>query len=225
MKRLGRQLARIHTHSHPAFEHGGKMILRRALLILAIAVLGLPANDSARAQSGGTTGTPAEAPSEGVASATVLAVHGKIVDVDKARKLVTLEGPSGRRVTLEIQNPYNLEAAKVGDKVVAHFYEIVTIREKKPGESGPSASLKEGIATATPGEVPGASAGIKVKLVVTVVEIDKANGTVTIKGPDGTVEKVKARNPSNLERIKVGDDLVVGVSRGVAISLEKESGS
>ena len=225
MKRLRRQLARIHKHSHPAFEHGGNEIMRRALLILAIAALGLRANDGARAQSGGTTGTPADATSEGVGSATVLAVHGKIVDVDKARKLVTLEGPRGQRVTLEIQNPYNLEAARVGAKVVAHFYEIVTIRKKKPGESGPSASLKEGIATATTGEVPGAGAGIKLKLVVSVVEIDKANGTVTIKGPDGTVEKVRARNPRNLERIKVGDDLVVGVSRGVAISLEQESGS
>lgn len=199
--------------------------MRLALLILAIAALGLRANDSSWAQSTTDAGTPPEASSEGVGSATVIAIHGKIVDVDKARKLVTLEGPGGRKVTLEVQNPYNLQAAKVGDPVVAHFYEIVTIRKKKPGESGPSASLREGIATAAAGEVPGAGAGMKLKLVVSVVEIDKASGTVTIKGPDGTVEKVKARNPKNLERLKAGDDLVVSVSRGVAISVEKESGS
>ena len=225
MKLLARQLAGTNQHGYPPFEHRGNMVMRRALLIFAIAALGLHGTDGALAQSAGSSTTPAETTSQGVGTGTVLIVHGKIVAVNKAKKLVTLEGPGGGKVTLEVQNPYNLQAAKVGDPVVAHFYEIVTIRKKKPGESGPSASLKEGIATATAGEVPGASAGVKVKLVVTVVEIDKANGTVTVKGPDGTVEKVKARDPKNLERLKPGDDLVVSVSRGIAISLEKESGS
>ena len=71
--------------------------------------------------------------------------------------MVTIEGTGGRRLYLKVENPYNLDAAKVGEPVVAHFYEVVTIRKKKPGETVPSASLKEGIATAQPGQVPAQS--------------------------------------------------------------------
>jgi hypothetical protein len=48
---------------------------------------------------------------------------------------------------------------------------------------------------------------------------------VIVKGPDGTVETVKARDPKNLKQLKVGDELVVSVYRAIAISLEKESAS
>ena len=152
-----------------------------------------------------------------------MTAHGKIVEVNKAKKLVTIEGTGGRRLYLKVENPYNLDAAKVGEPVVAHFYEVVTIRKKKPGETVPSASLKEGIATAQPGQVPGAVAGQQASVLVTVDAIDEANGTVSVKGPDGTVEKVKARDPRNLKKLKVGDELVVTLARAVAISLDKES--
>jgi len=191
------------------------MIKRRLLLFAALLALGLGLNYDASAQSD----QPAETSTSSVTSVTA---HGKIVEVNKAKKLVTIEGTGGRRLYLKVENPYNLDAAKVGESVVAHFYEVVTIRKKKPGETVPSASLKEGIATAQPGQVPGAVAGQQARVLVTVDAIDEANGTVSVKGPDGTVEKVKARDPRNLKQLKVGDELVVTLARAVAISLEKE---
>jgi hypothetical protein len=124
-----------------------------------------------------------------------------------------------------VQNPYNLNAAKVGEPFVARYYEVITIRKKKPGESVPSASLKEGITTARPGGVPGGTRELHVSLLVTVDAIDEANGTVTVKAPYGTTETVKPRNPQNLKRLKVGDQLVIRISRAIAVSLKKESGS
>ncbi len=199
------------------------MIRRKAGLIAAIVALGLGLNYGASAQSGPPAETSTQAKPEGVGFQTAVVIHGKIIEVNKAKKLVTLEGPEGRKVTLTVKNPYNLEAAKVGEPVVARFYEVVAIRKKEPGESVPSASLKEGIVTAKPGEVPGAVAERQLSLVVSVVEIDKPNGAVTVKGPDGVLEKVKARDPNNLKRLKIGDELVVSLTRAVAISLEKES--
>lgn len=191
------------------------MIKRKLLLFAALLALGLGLNQSAAAQSGEAAVTST--------SYTAVTAHGKIVEVNKAEKLVTIEGTGGRKLYLKVENPYNLEAAKVGEPVVAHFYEVVTIRKKKPGETVPSASLKEGIATAQPGQVPGAVAGQRASVLVTVDAIDEANGTVSVKGPDGTVEKVKARDPRNLKKLKVGDELVVTLARAVAISLDKES--
>ncbi len=190
----------------------------------AIVILGLGVNYGAFAQ----TDQPAAAPhseSEAVRSATVLTLHGKIVEVNKAAKQVTLEGPNGRRVTLEVENPHNVEATHVGDSVVVRYYEVVTIRKKKRDETVPSASVQEGISTARPGGVPSGIAEQKLSLLLTVAAIDRANGTVTVKGPDGTTETVRARNPKNLNRLHVGEELVVTVSRATAIALEKESGS
>ena len=196
---------------------------RQMFLIAVIVALGLGARYDAMAQSDQPAESSTAGSAEAVRSITVLTVHGKIVEVDSAKKLVTLEGPEGRKVTLKVENPYNLKAAKVGAPVVTRFYEVVTIRKKKPDEAVPASSLKEGIATAKPGGVPGAVAEQHASLLVSVAAIDEANGTVTIKAPDGTVEKVKARDPKNLKQLKVGDDLVVTLDRAVAISLEKES--
>src|SRR5215469_2785928 len=165
--------------------------------------------------------SPASGSEQGVHSATIFTIHGKIAAVDESKKQVTLEA-NGRRVTFTVENPYNLKAAKVGVPVVVHYFEVVSVRKKKPGETVPAVSLNEGIATAKSG-TPGAVAGQRTSVLVTVEEVDQANGTVTIKGPDGSVEKVKARDPENLKNLKPGDALVVTVSQVTAIAVDKES--
>lgn len=60
-----------------------------------------------------------------------------------------------------------------------------------------------------------------VSIVVSVLSVDKASGTITVKGPDGAVETVKARDPRNLKRLNVGDELVVSISRAIALSVDQ----
>ena len=84
----------------------------------------------------------------GMGSETVVTVHGKNSLCNRPKKLVTLEGPRGKLVTIHVYNPYNLEAAKAGAPFIAKFCEIVTIRKLLPGESLPAASLAEGIVSA-----------------------------------------------------------------------------
>jgi hypothetical protein len=201
------------------------MIGRKIFLIAALAALGLGLNRGASAQSSEATGSSPPTSPEAIRSATIITVHGKIAEVNKGKKQIVLEGPEGRRVTLRVDNPYNLKEAKVGDPIVVRFYEVVTVRKKKPDETAPSFSLKGGIATAKPGGVPGAVAEAKASVVVSVAAMDETNGTVTVKAPDGTVETVKARDPKNLKQLKVGDDLVVTLERAIAISIDKESAS
>ncbi|MBV8056199.1 MAG: hypothetical protein JO071_13270 [Deltaproteobacteria bacterium] len=198
---------------------------RLAVLLSAIVVLGLGINYGVWAQSASPEATPAQTHLEGVGSATVITIHGKIVKVDRAHKLVTLEGPDGRRVTVYVRNPDNLRAAKVGEPFAARLYEVVTIRKKKSGETLQGGSLSEGIWTTNPNGAPGGSRAVLITLPVTVEAIDEANGTVTVKAADGTTETVKPRNKQNLKHLKAGDELVISLYRGIAISLQKESGS
>jgi hypothetical protein len=192
------------------------------LTVAAGLVLAIGLSSRASAQTGqAAPETSTAASPQGVTSATVLTVHGKIAAVDEAQKQVTLEA-NGKKVTFTVENPYNLKAAKVGEPVVVHYYEVVTIRKKKPGEQLPAASLSEGLATAQSG-TPGAVARERASLLVTVTDVDLANGTVTVKGPDGSEEKVKARNPQLLKHVKAGDELVISISRATAIAIDKEA--
>jgi hypothetical protein len=190
------------------------MTMRRRVLLAAALAFTMALGGKATAQ--------ADEPAS-VRSATVLTIHGKIAAVDETEKLVTLEA-NGKKVTFRVDNPYNLKNSKVGDPVVVRYYEVVSVRKKKADEQIPSVSVKEGITTAQSG-TPGAVAEEQARVLVTVVDIDQANGTVTIKGPDGSIEKVKAADPNNLKLIKAGDELVVTVTRATAIAIEKEPAS
>jgi hypothetical protein len=139
--------------------------------------------------------------------------------------LVTIQVSNGQAYTLKVDNPYNLDAATVGTGVVVRYYEVISVRKKNPGESLPSLAVNGGVVTAKPGAAPGAVAEEHLKAVVSVVQVDKANGTVTIRGSDGSVETAKAKDPKVLSRLKAGDDLVITASRATAISLQKEPGS
>jgi hypothetical protein len=99
--------------------------------------------------------------------------NGKIVAVDSGRKLVTLEGQAGRRVTVWVQNPDSLRAAKVGEPFAARFYDALTIRKKKPGENVQSATTV-GVWTTNPLRVPGGSFAQLTSALVTIDAIDEA---------------------------------------------------
>ena len=47
--------------------------------------------------------------------------------------------------------------------------------------------------------------GQRVTFTATIGAIDLAKGTVTLKGPQGNSQTIKARNPANLKKVKVGD--------------------
>jgi hypothetical protein len=186
------------------------MSKKPTLLLSTILILGLGFSLGASAQTA-------------VYHQSIINFSGKIVSVDVPKSLVTIEGPEGRKLTFQVLNPDNLRAAKVGEPYNARFYEVTTIRKKKPGENLQGGSLSQGIWTTNPLGVPGGSRAAQVTLLVTVEAIDEANGTVTVKAADGTTETVKAREPQNLKLLKVGDELVISLYEAVAISLEKQS--
>jgi hypothetical protein len=198
------------------------MKVHRMFSFLRLMLLGIALNPAIKLALADTTAPPSAGDAEGMRATTVLTIHGTVTAVDKAEKLATIQVPNGQQFTLKVENPYNLDAAKVGAGVVVRYYEVVSVRKKKAGESPPALSVKGGIVSAKAGGVPGAVAEEHVNAVVSVVQVDKATGTVTIKGADGSVETAKANNPKVLSHLKAGDDLVITASRATAISLDKE---
>jgi hypothetical protein len=195
---------------------------RRILSVLSLLILGFALNPSMPLARAEPTAPASAGDAESLRAATVLTIHGTVTAVDKAEKLVTIQVSGGQTYTLKVENPNNLDAASVGAGIVVRYYEAISVRKKKAGESLPALSVTGGVVTARAGGVPGAVADEHLKAVVSVVQVDKANGTVTIKGADGSVETAKANNPKVLSQLKAGDDLVITASRATAISLDKE---
>jgi len=154
---------------------------------------------------------------------TVLTVHGEIVSVDQTNRSLTLKRERAGTLTLQARNEKNLEGIKTGDRVVIRYVEGVHIAKKKAGEGLPVASLKGGIIASKPGEPATAGVSGQRKTVARVEAIDEANQEVTLQGPEGSVETVMVENPEALERIKVGDQIVVTHGLALALSLDKES--
>jgi len=163
---------------------------------------------------------PAKSAEPKMVGARTVTVRGTVEAVDTEKKTVTLKGPK-RSLTLQIRDPKKLEQIKVGDPVVAKYYESLMIQVKKPGEATPGVSTQQAVATSKPGETPAGAVGQEVTATVTIVAIDKKAQTATVKGPDGNTEVIKARDPKNLDRVKVGDLVELTYTQALAISLDK----
>ena len=168
---------------------------------------------------------PSAAPVTGIAAETVITVHGKIVAVDSASKQVTLEGPGGKDVTLTVNNAYNLQSLKAGDRYVAQFTEAISIVGKGPSDTPPVATLSAGLWTANPGTTPGAVVARQAQLVVVVSAIDQADQRVTLQAPDGSTENIHVTNPAALQGVQVGDRIAITLTQSVAIALAPETTS
>jgi hypothetical protein len=173
------------------------------------------------AQTSGTEKGPAAADKPlGRSEGRAVTVKGTIAAIDKEKSTVTLKGPQGRTVTLEVKDPQKLEVIKVGDPVVATYMEAVAFQIKKPGTATPGTTVQETRTSSKPGETPAGAVGQEVTVTATITAIDKTAHTVTIKGPKGNTETVKAKDPKNLDLIKVGDLVEITYMQALAVSLD-----
>jgi ribosomal protein S17 len=155
-------------------------------------------------------------------TAAVVTLRGTVEAIDKEKQTVTLKGPK-RTLVVQVQDPKKLDAIKVGDPVVGKYYEALAFEVKKAGTATPGMTAQQGVASSKPSETPAGAVGQQVTVTVTITEIDKKAGTVTVKGPEGGTETIKARDPKNLDAVKVGDLVEITYTRALAIALDKSA--
>jgi ribosomal 50S subunit-recycling heat shock protein len=156
-------------------------------------------------------------------TATVVEEKATVEAIDQSTRMVTLKGPKGNSVTFKASDEVkNLAQVKVGDEVKFAYYESVAVRVLKAGEAFPPASESAAMARAKPGEKPGGVAGAETTVVATIEAIDKKAKTATLKGENGKSVTVTPRDPKNLDKVKVGDRIVITYTEAIAISLEKK---
>ena len=185
------------------------------MLLLPIATGGWAAEPAGKAPA-----AKAEPPSWKTSS--LVEETATVEAVDQSTRMVTLKGPKGNSVTFKASDEVrNLAQVKVGDEVKFAYYESLAVRVLKQGEAFPAAGESAAMSRAKPGEKPGGVVGKEVTVNATITAIDKAAKTATLKGEDGKSVTVTPRDPKNLEKVKVGDRLVLTYTEAVAVKVEK----
>jgi Cu/Ag efflux protein CusF len=156
-----------------------------------------------------------------IGEARQLTVRGTISAIDKDNRTVTLKGPKGRTLTIEVVDPAKLDALKVGDPVVGTYVEALALEVKKAGSGAPGASIQEQRVGSKPGENPAGAIGRQITVTATITAVNSQAPSVTIKGPKGNVETVKVRDAKNLANVKAGDLVEITYTQALAVALDK----
>jgi hypothetical protein len=204
---------------HPHYKIKGGIVMKRVLSGVFAVVCALAFAISA-------TGAEKKAAKAGekptIEESTLVTVTATVEAIDQKTRMVTLKGPQGNMVTFKAgEQIKNLAQVKVGDTVLAKYYESVVVEVRKPGEAKPGVTTQEAVTRAKPGETPKGLAVSQMTVTTTIAAIDKKAPSVTLKGADGKSTTVKVRNPKNLENVKVGDQVVITYTEALALSLEK----
>ena len=189
--------------------------MKKGLVVAVAAVLMLSLATGVFAQA-----TQGAAPT-GVLREREAVMTATVVAVDLQNRYVTLKGPDGELRDIKVgEEAVNLPQVKVGDLVTVKFYESIAVEVIKPG-TAMGAGEKTAIVRAKPGEMPGGMVAKQVSVTAIIMAIDKQKSAMTLKGPEGKLVNVKVQDPANLEKVKVGDELMITYTEALAISVER----
>lgn len=135
---------------------------------------------------------------------------------------VTLRGPQGNSVSfIASEEARNLDQVSVGDIVVAEYEQSVSVEVFAADGSEPGAGELAVAGRTEKGEMPGMAVMDAVVINAIVEEINIEANTFKLKGPSGEIKEYTARDPENLKKAAVGDNVVITITEAIALSVEK----
>jgi Cu/Ag efflux protein CusF len=151
-----------------------------------------------------------------VASASAVAT---VEAVDLTTREVTLKKEDGELVTLVVsEEARNLPQVKKGDLVTVTYEVGLVVALGPPGKE--PVRVDDTQVTRTPaGAKPGGTIQKTVAVTATVVGIDVASRTVTLKGPKQTVDLQVAKDV-DLSKVKLGDQVGAIYQESFALTVE-----
>ncbi|PWU13626.1 MAG: hypothetical protein C5B50_19045 [Verrucomicrobia bacterium] len=154
----------------------------------------------------------------------VVSVTAKVEAVDVAKRELTLKGPLGNVNTYVVSDKVKrLDEIKPGDKVAAKYYLGIAAELRAPTpeeEKAPLVVVETGAKASS--EAPPGVGGVRVVRVVATIEgLDRPTQTVTLKGPRGRYLTVRVKDPSILEKPRLGDTVVVTCAEATVVSVDK----
>ena len=146
-------------------------------------------------------------------------VSGTISAINAETREVTLTTADGEETVIacgpEVKNFAELT---VGDVVAMEFIQALALELKKGSTAEVSRTIEGAAASAEPGATPAGAGGLRVHIVAEVMAMDAATQTVTLRGPERTVD-LKVNDPKQFENIAVGDRIEATYVEAAAVQV------
>ena len=169
----------------------------------------------------GSSSTAIEPGVVGGVTVNTMDVMAKVVAIDMKNRKATLLLEDGTKETVKVPpEAVNFDQVQVGDMIKVTLTEETVVYLDEEGIAPPDA-YAAGVALAPKGAQPGGVVAQAVQVTATVIFIDQANRTATLRFEDGTVETFPVRDDIDLSKRKVGEKVVFIVTEIVALSVEK----
>jgi hypothetical protein len=152
----------------------------------------------------------------------VVMVEARVSAIDLDERLVTIQDASGGEATFYADDAVkNLPQMRVGDTLAGELIQAVVLELREPtqDELDAGTAVLDVVATAAPGEKPAGHFVRQIRALLTVQAIDKQAGTATLVGPAGNARTIPARDPKNLDRVKVGDTIVATYTESLRLEV------
>ncbi len=107
----------------------------------------------------------------------------------------------------------NLSDVRLGDRLTVNYIQAVFVDLFRAGDVDPGIGFAAALGTAAPHESPAGGVAKGVSVVAVIEAIDKENGLVGLRGPDGISKVFKVRNPEKLDDLKVGNKIKTTFAR------------
>jgi Cu/Ag efflux protein CusF len=152
--------------------------------------------------------------------AQVVKATAKVTAIDKATRDITLKGPQGNAITVTAgPDVKNFDQIKVGDDVNLQYVEALTLELKKGGGLPVARTEQAATAGAKPGEQPAGAIGRQVTIVANVIAVNPAKQSVTLQGPNRTVELIVS-DPEQFKLVSKGDQVQATYTQALAVAVE-----
>lgn len=165
--------------------------------------------------------TPTGATTDAMASGAIVA---DVVDVNRARRQLTLRGPDGREATISAPSSVrNFDQIRVGDRVLLVYRSLIEVQVAGAARPVSGVEVTTGVSRAQPGQRPAGVWGISTRRTVQIVSVDRATHTVVFREPDGTLDSITVQNPANYafaDGLLPGTNVLVTVTDAIAGSVE-----
>jgi hypothetical protein len=161
--------------------------------------------------------------------AVLMTFTGTITAIDyaDADRELTIEDSQGRSQTFLVGKTMpGLNESKVGDKVSLDYYlgYNAEVREPTAEEAQNPLVVVESVGRATGRPEPDTdltgNVGRRIRAVVTIEALDRAAQTLTVKGPRGKYYVARVADPSNFDKVHIGDTIVLTFTEATAVSLK-----
>jgi len=147
-------------------------------------------------------------------------VTATITAINKATRDITLKGPEGTEAVMTAgPDMKNFDQLKVGDQVNAMYVEALTLELKKSGGLMVGRTDKEASDVAKPGEKPGGAVGRQVTIVADVIDVNPARQSITLRGPERTVELLIS-DPAQFKLVAKGDQVEARYTQALIVAAE-----